>query len=122
MKVIAGSGNVFADLGFANAEDMRLRADAVEQIRAIVTEKNLKQAEVAKLLGLKQPDVSAMLNGRLTKFALERLLRFLTILGRDVAIVVKTPLRQAAGADDAGGRFACVRPLNSCTTTWYKTA
>jgi hypothetical protein len=50
LKIIAGSGNVFADLGFANAENMRLRADAVEQIRKIVAEKNLKQAKVAKLL------------------------------------------------------------------------
>ena len=91
IKVTMGSGNVFADLGFRNADDMRLRADAIGHIRVIVAEKNLKQAELARLLGLKQPDVSAMLNGRLTKFALERLLRFLTVLGEDVAIVVKSP-------------------------------
>jgi predicted XRE-type DNA-binding protein len=90
-KVTIGSGNVFADLGFENADDMRLRADAVEQIRSIMAKRKMKQAEAAKLLGLKQPDVSALLNGRLTKFALERLLRFLTLLGQDVAIVVKSP-------------------------------
>ena len=89
MKVIMGSGNVFADLGFANAEDMRLRADAVARIRAIMAEKKLTQAAMGKLLGLKQPDVSAMLGGRLTKFSLERLLRFLTALDQDVAIIVK---------------------------------
>jgi predicted XRE-type DNA-binding protein len=95
--VTVGSGNVFADIGFENAEETLMRATAVYQISRIIDARKLRQVDVARLLGIKQPDVSAMLNGRLTKFTLERLLKFLTILGKDVEIVVKNcPARRPA--------------------------
>jgi predicted XRE-type DNA-binding protein len=88
-----GTGNVFADVGFDNAEEMQLRADLVHQLREIVARRRLTQMDAAKLLGIKQPDLSALLRGRLTKYSLERLLKFMTILDRDVEIVVKTKPR-----------------------------
>jgi predicted XRE-type DNA-binding protein len=93
LPVHAGSGNVFADVGFDNPEDMKLRADLVQQLREIIGRKHLTQAAAAKLMGIKQPDLSALLNGRLTKYSLERLLRFMTILDRDVKITVKAKPR-----------------------------
>ena len=51
--------------------------------------RNLKQVEAAKLFGVKQPDISKMLHGDFRQFSVERLLRFLVALGRDVEIVVK---------------------------------
>lgn len=97
VPVHAGSGNVFADVGFDNAEEMKLRADLVQQLREIINRRHLTQVAAAKLLGITQPDLSALLNGRLTKYSLERLLRFMTILDRDVKITVKAkPSRRPA--------------------------
>jgi predicted XRE-type DNA-binding protein len=89
IPVHRGSGNVFADLGFDDADDMRLRADLVQQMREIIERRKLTQVAAAELLGIKQPDLSALLRGRLTKYSLERLLRFMTTLDRDVKIVVQ---------------------------------
>jgi predicted XRE-type DNA-binding protein len=89
IPVHTGSGNVFADVGFDNPEEMQLRADLVQQLREIIRRKHLTQAAAAKLLGITQPDLSSLLNGRLTKYSLERLLKFMTTLDRDVKIVVK---------------------------------
>ncbi len=88
IPVRRGSGNVFADLGFDNPEEMRLRADLVQQLRDITARRKLTQTAAAELLGIRQSDLSALLHGRLTKYSLERLLKFMTILDRDVKIVV----------------------------------
>jgi predicted XRE-type DNA-binding protein len=93
LPVYPGSGNVFADLGFDNPEEMRLRADLVQRLREIIAQRRLTQVAAAKLLGIRQPDLSALLRGRLTKYSLERLLKFMTILDRDVEIVVKAKPR-----------------------------
>lgn len=89
IAVHRGSENVFADLGFDDPEDMRLRADLVQQLREIIGRRRLTQTAAAKLLGIRQPDLSALLHGRLTKYSLQRLLKFLTILDRDIEIVVR---------------------------------
>ncbi len=83
------SGNVFADLGFADPTAMELKAELVRRIGSILRHRHLTQAEAADLLGIDQPKVSALLRGRLAGFSTERLLRFLLTLGRDVTIVVK---------------------------------
>jgi len=84
-----GSGNVFADLGFPQAEEMMAKAVLAHRINAILEERGLTQAEAARILGVDQPKVSSLRRGRLSGFSLERLLRFLILLGRDVEIVVK---------------------------------
>jgi predicted XRE-type DNA-binding protein len=96
IAVHRGSGNVFADLGFENPEEMQLRADLVHELREIITRRRLTQIAAAKLLGIAQPDLSALLRGRLTKYSLERLLKFMTILDRDVQIVLKPKPRNRA--------------------------
>jgi predicted XRE-type DNA-binding protein len=93
IPVHRGSSNVFADLGFDDPDEMRLRADLVQQLRDIIKRRRLTQEAAAKLLGIKQPDLSALLHGRLTKYSLGRLLRFMTTLDRDVEIVVKAKPR-----------------------------
>ena len=84
-----GSGNVFKDLGIPNAEEHLVKAQLVFKIDAIMTDRGLKQADAADLLGITQPDVSKMLRGDLKQFSVERLLRFLVALNQDVEIVVK---------------------------------
>ena len=70
IAVTRGSGNVFADLGFANPEEELLKAQLVREIRDLLKRRRLTQAKAAELLGLKQPDVSALVNGRVHKFSL----------------------------------------------------
>ena len=93
IPVHRGSGNVFADLGFDDADEMRLRADLVQQMRDIIKRRKLTQVVAAELLGIRQPDLSALLRGRLTKYSLARLLKFMTTLDRDVKIVVQAKPR-----------------------------
>lgn len=82
-------GNVFADLGLPNAEDRLAKAELARRIGEIIAERRLTQLEAAALLGIDQPKISALVRGRLAGFSLERLMRFLNVLGRDVQIVVK---------------------------------
>jgi predicted XRE-type DNA-binding protein len=84
-----GSANVFADIGLPNAEHHLIKAQLVLKIDGLMKRQGLKQAEAAKLFGVKQPDISKMLRGDFRQFSVERLMRFLVALGQDVEIVVK---------------------------------
>lgn len=86
---VAGSGNVFKDVGVPNAEEHLVKAQLVFKIDTIMKDRRLKQVEAADLFGIKQPDVSKMLRGEFRQFSVERLLRFLVALDQDVEIVVK---------------------------------
>ncbi|MCY4241986.1 MAG: helix-turn-helix transcriptional regulator, partial [Rhodobacter sp.] len=91
-----GIGNVFADLGFPDADAHLVKAELVSRIDDIVRDRGITQTEAARLLGLSQPDVSRLLRGDFREYSLERLFRLLTALGRDIDIVVRQP-RPAAG-------------------------
>jgi predicted XRE-type DNA-binding protein len=96
--IIAGSGNIFADLGLSDAPDRLARAELARQIATIIRDRSLTQATAATILDVDQPKVSAIVSGRLTGFSLERLMHFLTLLGQDVEIVVsRKPSVQPAG-------------------------
>jgi predicted XRE-type DNA-binding protein len=82
------SGNVFADMGVADAEERLAKAELSRIIRRTIAERGLKQAQAAALLGVTQPDISDLVRGRLGRFGLERLQRFLTLLGMDVEVRV----------------------------------
>lgn len=88
-KIEEGSGNVFADLGLRDAEELESKARLAHRIGEIVRGRHLTQAEAAEVLGATQPMVSRLLNGQLHGFSLERLVRFLNALDRDVEIVVR---------------------------------
>ncbi len=83
------SGNVFADLGLDNPEELLAKAELVQRIADIIVERKLTQVRAAKLLGVDQPKVSALLRGKLDGFSTDRLFRFLNALGRDVEIVIR---------------------------------
>jgi predicted XRE-type DNA-binding protein len=89
IKIRASSGNVFADLGLPDADQLLAKADLAIEIGRIIGERDLTQAQAARVMGLDQPKVSALLRGRLDGFSMERLYRCLNALGRDVEIIVK---------------------------------
>ena len=98
IPVTPGSGNVFADLGFAEPEDELTKAQLASHIRQIIKRRRLTQVAAAALMGIDQPKVSALLNGRLANFSSERLMRLLTALGHDVQITLRaTPRDRAQG-------------------------
>ena len=88
-EIQESSSNVFADLELSNPEERFAKAELVRKIGEIIAERHLTQVEAAVLLGIDQPKISALMRGRLGGFSFERLMRFLTILGRDVEITVK---------------------------------
>jgi predicted XRE-type DNA-binding protein len=90
------AGNVFADLGFPNPERELLKAKLTLQIYKLINTRNLTQAEAGKILGIKQPHVSALMRNRSGAFSVERLLEFLAALGQDVKITLK-PARGPRG-------------------------
>ena len=93
-----GSGNIFADLGITEPETALAKAELAFRINAQIEERALKQTEAAALLGIDQAKVSALKRGKLTGFPMERLFRFLTLLGSDVRIVVrKAPVTRKEG-------------------------
>ena len=79
-----GTGNVFADLKLPKADDLLVKAELVAKIIQETERRRLTQSQAAALLGIDQPKVSALKQGKLSGFSIERLLRFLVLLGRDV--------------------------------------
>jgi predicted XRE-type DNA-binding protein len=88
-RVTASSGNVFKDLGLPNPEELLAKAELVRQISNVIEQRGLTQVEAAEVLGTTQPKVSDLLRGRLSGFSMERLIRYLNALNRDVQIVVR---------------------------------
>jgi predicted XRE-type DNA-binding protein len=83
-----GSGNVFSDLGIENADELFVRTRVGYCIYKILKEKNLKQREISKLLGMAQTDVSHLMNGHFSRFTMDRLLDLLKRLDRKVTIQI----------------------------------
>ncbi|MEX1181992.1 MAG: helix-turn-helix transcriptional regulator [Gemmatimonadota bacterium] len=88
-RVTPSSGNVFADLGLSNADELLAKAELVRQIGTAIEARSLTQKEAAQVIGTTQPKVSDLLRGRLTGFSMDRLIRFLNALDHDVEIIVK---------------------------------
>jgi predicted XRE-type DNA-binding protein len=88
-SVTESSGNVFEDLGLANSKELLAKAELARQVYLIIKKRGLTQTTAANLLGLKQPDVSLLMRGRLSRFSTGRFIRMLNVLDRDVEIVVK---------------------------------
>jgi len=86
---VAGSGNVFADLGIPEPEETMAKARLADLIDETLYRRGLTQTQAAELLGIDQGTVSKLVNGRLDGFSQERLVRYLTALGLDVEIVVR---------------------------------
>src|SRR5579863_7798078 len=89
LEFTPSSGNVFADLNLPHADDLLAKADLAAKIIAEIQQRRLTQSQAAAILGIDQPKVSALRQGKLSGFSIERLMRFLLLLGRDIQITVK---------------------------------
>lgn len=88
-EIVRGTGNVFADLGYPDAEERQTKLRLAHVLNQILAKRRLTQAATAKVLGVTQPKVSALRSYKLQGFSVERLIMFLTALDRDVDIVVR---------------------------------
>ena len=84
-----GSGNIFADLGLPNAEEHQLKATLLVQIKRLIAGRELTQTAAAKLIKMKQPDLSKLLRGHFKLVSVEKLMLMLTALDQDVEITIK---------------------------------
>ncbi|MHA1598103.1 MAG: helix-turn-helix domain-containing protein [Alphaproteobacteria bacterium] len=97
-KVTDGSGNIFADLGIDAPDEMLAKAQLAHTIISIIKHRHITQAQAAKILGTDQAKVSALANGRIGGFSIERLIHFTNALDRDVKIRIKKKPRTRQGA------------------------
>ncbi|MFM9863270.1 MAG: helix-turn-helix domain-containing protein [Micropepsaceae bacterium] len=97
IEITRGSGNVFADLGFPDAEERKTKLRLAFLLNEAIKERSLTQTAAAGVLSLGQPKVSALLNYKLEGFSVERLMELLTALDRDVEILVKRKARTKSG-------------------------
>jgi predicted XRE-type DNA-binding protein len=87
------SGNVFADLGFPDAEERLLKAELAVKIAELIDSKGLTQIETARRVGLDQPKISHLLRGRLSGFSADRLFAILNRLGHSVEVRISAKER-----------------------------
>jgi predicted XRE-type DNA-binding protein len=97
VSIEESSGNVFADLGLKDPEELLAKAQLVQRIAEIIAERKLTQIRAANLLGIELPKFSALLRGKLDGLSTDRRFRFLNALGKDVEIVIR-PSRSGESA------------------------
>jgi len=97
-RVIRGSGNVFADLGFADGAERQAKLRLAFALNNAVEARKLAQADAARVLGVTQPKVSALRHYKLSGFSVERLMNLLTALDHDVEIVIRRKPRSRKAA------------------------
>ncbi len=93
IKVTPSSGNVFSDMGLPEPEEELAKAQLATHIERAIKRRRLTQARAAALMGVDQPKVSALLNGRLDGFSSDRLMRLLVRLGQDIDVTVRASPR-----------------------------
>jgi len=89
IEVEASSGNVFADLGLPDADTLRVKSGLTVEIVKAIRDRGLTQAEAARRMGLKQPEVSALLRGEFSSLSERKLMDCLLRLGYDIEIRVR---------------------------------
>ena len=98
IRVTESSGNVFADIGMPNADEMLAKADIAARICSIIEDRGLTQAATAAILGIDQPKVSKLMRGHLEGFSSDRLFKFLNDLGQEVRIVIRPKKKRSPRA------------------------
>lgn len=100
LKVTHSTGNVFRDLGFSaeEAEHLKVRSNLLIHLQQAISTRGLKQAEIAKLLGIAQPRVSELMRGRIDLFSIDTLITLLARLGIRVGLVVRPSKKHSQAA------------------------
>ena len=98
MRITRGTKNVFEDLGYPDATERHAKLRLAYALNQVLEQQDLTQTAAAQLLGLTQPKVSALRHYKLAGFSVERLMTLLTVLDRDVEIVIRKKPRSRGAA------------------------
>ncbi len=98
VAITRGTKNIFADLGYPDAVERQARLRLAYALNQVLEQRALTQTDASKVLGLTQPKVSALRHYKLRGFSVERLMTLLTILDRDIDIVIRKKPRTQGGA------------------------
>ena len=82
VEVHLSSGNVFADLGLADADKLKIKTGLVIEIRKSMNRLALTQQEAAKRMGISQPKVSDMMRGDFANLSERKLMDDSSLRGR----------------------------------------
>lgn len=93
IEIEESTGNVYEDLGYADANEMRVKAQLAAKIGEIIKARHLTQVQASEILGLSQPKLSEMLRGKFRGISEAKMMECLSRLGRDVQIIVKSAPR-----------------------------
>jgi predicted XRE-type DNA-binding protein len=96
VEVLAGSDNVFADLGLPDADKLKIKSGLVIEITRAVRKLGLTQEQAGKRMGIPQPKVSAMMRGDFSNLSERKLMECLSRLGYDIEIKAR-PARRNVG-------------------------
>jgi predicted XRE-type DNA-binding protein len=96
MTIEASLGNIFADLGLPDGDELDTKVRLAVAINRQLEARRLTQAAAAAALSLNQPKISALKHYKLEGFSVERLMTFLTALGSDIEIRIRTPKRASS--------------------------
>lgn len=88
IEITESSGNVFEDLGVPEAENLKLRAQLMIEIERYIEEHGLTQAEAAKRMRTTQPRINDIVQGRIEKCTIDRLVNMLAAVGHHVSLTV----------------------------------
>ena len=97
-EIVRGTGNVFVDLGYADADERQTKLKLAYAINSVIKRRRLTQALAAEKLGVGQPKVSALANYKLEGVSVERLMTFLTALDQDIEITIRNKPRSRSAA------------------------
>jgi len=97
-QIVRGSGNLFADLGYSDADERQTKLRLAHAINSVIKRRRLTQAAAAEKLGVGQPKISALVNYKLEGMSVERLITFLTALDQDVEITIRNKPRSRSAA------------------------
>ncbi len=111
ISIEESSGNVFADIGVTAPEEALAKAKLAARISEIIKRRRWTQTQAAAFLKIDQPKVSAISHGRLSGFSTDRLLKFLTVLGSDIEIIIRDKPRAKKP-----GRIRVTTAGNPCNT------
>lgn len=97
VEIEEGSTNVYADLGYTDAEEMQRKASLAAEIARAIKARHLTQDAAAELLGIDQAKISKITRGQFRGVSEAKLLELVTKLGHNVTIIVGKTKRQGAG-------------------------
>jgi predicted XRE-type DNA-binding protein len=97
VEIIDSTGNVFSDLGLPSTDEDMIKVALARAFTNVVRKMDITQVETAKIIGTNQGEVSKILSGRLRGLSVDRLIRMLAALGRDIDISIAAPRRNRPG-------------------------